>query len=128
MAPATGSSIRALIDRQLTGAKRLRNVSYEVAKISSILGILEHSNSVSVLPALALAFPEARQKFHFRPLKDPEIKREIGLILARGVTLSAAASAFRDLVTMRASYPENLPGISFKLGAAEPGRRANGRR
>lgn len=116
---AKGSSIRALIDRSLPREKRLRNVSYEVAKVSSILEIIEHSDSVAVLPGLTLAFPEARRKFHFRPMKDPVIKRELGLILPRGSSLSAAAGAFRDIVADRSSYPPNMHSLTFRI---EPAR------
>ncbi len=123
---AKGSSIRALIDRHLSHADRLHNVTYEVAKVSSILDIVERSDSVSVVPALALAYPEARRKFHFRPMSRPEIKREIGLILPRGAMLSASASAFRDLATDRSAYPVELHGISFKLPCHETRRRSAG--
>lgn len=112
---ARGSSIRALIDRHVVPARLLKSATYEVAKVSSILDIVEGSDSVSVVPALALAYPRARQLFHFRPIGEPEIKREIGLMVANGVVLSSAARAFHRLASNPHCYSDELSGLPVRL-------------
>ncbi len=121
VALAQGSGIRTLIDRSLPRGDILRNATYEVAKIHSILQIIEQSNCVSVLPALALAYPEAARKFHHRPMIDPEIQRKIGFILPRKV-LSATAAAFRDILveSLRRSAQERFPGVNFERTVLAP--------
>jgi LysR family carnitine catabolism transcriptional activator len=114
VALAQGSGIRSLIDRSLPGGDVFGRATYEVAKVHSILDIVEQSDCVSVLPALALAYPEAAKKFHHRPMRDPEIRRKVGFILPRRA-LSATAQAFCDTLTasLRQRAEDDYPGIHF---------------
>lgn len=114
VALAQGSGIRKLIDRQFPTGDVFANVTYEVAKIHSILEIVEQSDSVSVLPALAFAYPEASRKFHHRPMIDPVIKRDIGFIMPFK-PLTATAQAFRQTLkqTLEMRATEPYAGVSF---------------
>ena len=117
-----GSGLRRVIDRKLLSRDIFRNATYEVAKINSILDIVERSDCVSVLPALALAFPGAARKFHHRPMAAPDIRREIGFILPQKV-LSATAVAFRDMLSASLGRGLDRPyaGVEFDAQAASSG-------
>jgi DNA-binding transcriptional LysR family regulator len=65
----------------------------EVANVSSILDIVERSDGVSIVPALALALPVAAQRFHVRPMVGPAIRRAIGLMVAHGAKMGQLSSA-----------------------------------
>jgi LysR family carnitine catabolism transcriptional activator len=113
IALAAGSGIRTLIDRLLPKSRLFRDATYEVARVPSVLEIVEGSHSVSVIPALALASKQANKKFHHRAIDGPEIKREMGLIVRRSQALPAAAQAFQDmLIAHLGSYhAEPYPGV-----------------
>jgi DNA-binding transcriptional LysR family regulator len=110
-----GSGLRRVIDRKLLNRNIFRNATFEVAKINSILDIVERSDCVSVLPALALAFPGAARTFHHRPMIAPEIQREIGFILPQKA-LSATATAFRNTLSasLRHCFDRPYPGVTFE--------------
>lgn len=114
VALAQGSGIRKLIDRQFPTGGVFAHSTYEVARIPSILEILEQSDCISVLPALALAYPDASRKFHHRPMRDPIIIRDIGFILP-SKPLSATAQAFK--ITLKQSLEvqseQRFSGVTF---------------
>ena len=83
--------------------------------MSSILDF--ESDGVSIVPALALAFPAAAQRFHFRPMVEPAIRREIGLMVAHGAVLPAAARAFHAHAASRRSYATELASLPVKFVA-----------
>ncbi|MBK3479229.1 LysR family transcriptional regulator [Pseudomonas sp. MF6751] len=114
VALAQGSGIRRLIDRQFPIGGVFSHSTYEVSRIPSILEILEQSDCVSVLPALAFAYPGASEKFHHRPMCDPVIIRDIGFILPN-TPLSATAQAFKVTLTQSLEAQSQLPfrGVTF---------------
>ncbi len=123
VAMAQGTGIRTLIDQQLPDLDLFRNATYEIARVPSILDVVEQSDCVSVIPALMLAAPDIARRFHHRPLTDPCITRPIGLIVPRDGVLSATAEAFaRTLVSQLASVEaKKYPYVRF---LSEPRRRS----
>ena len=55
----------------------------------SIVAMLETGTAYTTLPRLA--FQDSVSTLRFIPLKNPAVKREIGIITRRGVTASPAA-------------------------------------
>lgn len=115
VAMASGTGIRTLLDRQLPRRDIFRHATYEVARVPSILDVVEQSNAVSVIPALALVGPGIAERFHHGPIVQPSIRRVIGLILSRDRAPSAAAQAFINILTTQVSAPDGLPspGVHF---------------
>jgi DNA-binding transcriptional LysR family regulator len=91
------SGNRLLIDYQLERKRLEVRGRFEVEQLSTAIGLVSAGAGVAILPAsslLAQGYPEMRQI----PLVNPVIKRAIGLIRRRGVSLSPAAQALYDLV------------------------------
>lgn len=107
------SGIRLMIDRSMSRSMLFRSATYEVARVPSVLDIVESGASVSVIPALALAFPAVDRTFHHRPINDPEVRRRIDLIVARSHTTSLAAQAFQIMVIdyIASLHREPYPGV-----------------
>ena len=124
VAMARGTGIRALIDRHLPGLDLFRDATYEVARVPSILEVVEQSDCVSVVPALMLANPDVAARFHHRPLVDPVITRPIGLITAVGTVLSATAQAFCDILLARLASIDarEFAFVRFTVPARETSR------
>ncbi|HTH98881.1 MAG TPA: LysR family transcriptional regulator [Stellaceae bacterium] len=121
VAMARGTGIRALIDRHLPGLDLFKDATYEVARVPSVLDVVEQSDCVSVIPALMLAAPDVDRRFHHRPLIDPVITRPIGLITAVDAVLSATAQAFSDVLIrrLRTVDAKKFPHIRFSASLAE---------
>jgi DNA-binding transcriptional LysR family regulator len=113
VAMAQGTGLRRLIDRQLPGIDLFRNATYEIARVPSILDVVEQSDCVFVTPALMLAAPHIASRFHHRRLVDPSITRSIGLIVPRDAVLSATAEAFRQalIAHLRVIDPQIYPFV-----------------
>ncbi len=113
VAMAKGTGVRSLIDNGLPIGTIHENVTYEVARVPSVLEIVGVTNSVSAVPALALESGGSVSHLTRIPLQEPEIWREISLIVRRGEELSASARAFRDVlvdILLKSSWQER-PGI-----------------
>ena len=59
--------------------------------------LVERGLGISILPELATP-PSGHPTIVTRPIKDPEVKRTIGLIERRSARLSPAAQKFRDML------------------------------
>jgi hypothetical protein len=96
-------------------------VTYEVARIPSVLDIVGGSSSVSIIPALALALPTVEETFHHRAICNPEISRQIDLIVSRQHTMRPAVPAFKSMLL---EHPANLPrtphpGVTIRVGRGQ---------
>ena len=121
VAMAQGTGLRTLIDKQLPGLDLFRDATYEIARVPSILDVVEQSDCVSVVPALMLAALNIAARFHHRPLVDPCITRPIGLIEPRDTVLSATAEAFRATLLAEVSAIEAKAYPFVRFSRAEDG-------
>jgi LysR family carnitine catabolism transcriptional activator len=94
MAHWTGVS--QLVDR--AAPAQMTRAIYEVSRIPTLLEVIDESNLIGLVPALALAHPSITRRFHHCAMVDPVIRRSVGCITSRDRPLSATAKAFRDLL------------------------------
>ncbi len=91
------SGNRVFLDFQLASRRIDVRGRFEVEQLSAAIGLVAAGVGVAILPAsilLARTHPEVRQV----PLVNPVIKRPIGLVRRRGISLSPAAQALYDLL------------------------------
>jgi len=74
--------------------------AYSVLTIAALVGLLENSNLVSALPALA-APDYLNPTLVYRDLSEPEVFRQLGVITLNGRLLSPAAKDFIGFIRER---------------------------
>jgi DNA-binding transcriptional LysR family regulator len=91
------SGNRALIDNALVRHGNQFSWTYEVARLSGLLGLVEAGLGVAVLPRLAT--PTAGHPM-IRTIRliEPQVCRTIGIVRRRGTTLSPHASQFLKML------------------------------
>jgi len=93
-----GSSVRRLLDRALGSLAPGVTPAYEATLMSTVAGMVRAGLGVTVLPAAALDMGEL-VGLRSRPLRDPLLTREIGVLQKSGRSLSPAAESFVKSVT-----------------------------
>lgn len=88
------AGVRRLIDREALRMGVRLNRRFEIARLSTLLGLVEAGLGVTVLPKLAI--PSIPANLHVRPLRDQNMSYPIGIITRRGKALSPAAASFRS--------------------------------
>ena len=91
------SSVRTVVDRALAGIGHFSPPDYEAGYISTALGMVEAGLGITILPSSVLRMSRSRELVS-RPIRDPGIGREVGLIQMRGRSLSKAAEAFQRAI------------------------------
>jgi len=91
------SGNRALIDSALARLGTQLRWTYEVAHLSSTLGLVEAGLGVAVLPRLATPVA-GHPTICTMPLVEPEIRRTIGILRRRGATYSPHAHHFLHML------------------------------
>ncbi len=94
IALARTSGNRLVLDRALAGSAARPRVAYEVQTGATALALIEAGLGVAAMPASALA--EHAQLVGL-PLRDPEVRRSVGLIRRRASVLSASAAQLYSL-------------------------------
>ncbi len=94
------SSVRAVVDRALAAIGHLDPPAYEASYISTALGMVEAGLGITILPASVLRMDRGHGLMS-RPIQNPKIDREVGLIQLRGRSLSPAAGAFLRVLRER---------------------------
>lgn len=98
------SSVRHLLNRALDSLGVSVTPEYEVTLMSTVAGMVRAGLGVAVLPSVALEMGELTG-LRSRPLREPMLTREIGVLRRSGRTLSPAAESFLHLLT---SSPRTL--------------------
>ncbi len=109
------SGNRVFLDHQLASRGIDMRGRFEVEQLSAAIGLVAVGAGVAILPAsilLARTHPEVRQI----PLVNPVIKRPVGLVRRRGVTLSPAAQALYDLLAQELKSSAPGRGAAKALG------------
>ncbi|MBN9528419.1 MAG: LysR family transcriptional regulator [Alphaproteobacteria bacterium] len=87
------SGIRALVDQGYQAAGIEMNIAFEVSQISTALALVEVGLGVSVLPAYAMAWSPSAG-IAARPLAEPQISREVAVIMRSFRSLPPSANEF----------------------------------
>lgn len=91
------SGNRAVLDQALSRSKVRLDWFYEVNHLSTSLGLVEAGLAISVLPRLATPQNEHPVIATVR-LKNPVVRRTIGVVERHGARLTPAAERFRQLL------------------------------
>jgi len=91
------SGNRTILESALARAKVHIEFFYEVNHLTTSLGLVERGLGISILPELATP-SGGHPTIVTKPIKDPEVRRTIGLIERRSARLSPAAQKFRDML------------------------------
>lgn len=95
------SGNRVLLDSALANSAYRPSSFFEVAHVSSLLGLVEAGLGVAAVPKLALS-----EESHSTPkgieLIDPEVFRTLGLLYRKNTTLSPSAQILYDLIKREA--------------------------
>jgi len=94
---ATGSPLRALVERALDEAGVRVEPAYEVSFSSTVISMVAAGLGVAALPVNARQV-SPRARLATRPLVRPVVERRVCLFLRRDLAPSPAAGAFRDFL------------------------------
>ncbi len=97
MTVGKSSGNRVLIDSALAQSARRPTSFFEVAHVSSLLGLVEAGLGVAAVPQLALP-AKNHSTLKGIPLIDPEVSRTLGLLCRRNNPLSPAAKVLYALI------------------------------
>jgi len=92
------SSVRHLLNRALDSLGMEVKPDYEVTLMSTVAGMVRAGLGVAILPSVALEMGELTG-LRSRPLREPMLTREIGVLRKSGRTLSPAAESFLRSLT-----------------------------
>jgi len=93
-----GSSVRGLVDQAFESIGHYVTPAYEVAHMSTALAMVRAGLGATILPSAATEV-RTLEGLCSRAVERPAIKRDIGVILKVGRSLSPAAEAFSDFLT-----------------------------
>ncbi|MBO9357843.1 LysR family transcriptional regulator [Bordetella petrii] len=91
---STDTGIDSFLRKQVRGFRQREDKRDEVSSTTSLFSLLKIPGRYSIVPALTAEHSGAAQGLHFRPLKAPQLAREICLISRRLRSLSPSAEAF----------------------------------
>ena len=96
------SDNRALVDQALASSKLQLNWSVQVGHLATSFGLVEAGAGMSVVPRLSTP-DDGHPILAVIPLKEPRIRRTIGLLERRSGRLSNAAERFKEILLIAAS-------------------------
>ncbi|WP_346908646.1 LysR substrate-binding domain-containing protein [uncultured Roseibium sp.] len=97
VAMARGTSVRNLTDAACSQLNLLFRPRFEVAHLATAGAFVAQGLGVTALPVLTLPVLRS-ERLVYRPLTEPDLVRQVGIIWRAGHVLSPAAMAFLDLV------------------------------
>lgn len=97
MTVAKASGNRVLIDSALAQIEKRPASFFEVAHVSSLLGMVEAGLGVAAVPRLALP-RKKHSTLRGIPLVEPEVSRTLGLLRRKSLPLPPAAKVLYDLI------------------------------
>lgn len=111
LAMSMNTGIRPHVERAVAKADVKLDVVCEISQLSTLGGMIEAGLGISVVPELATPIT-AHHGIVTRPLVEPVIEREIGLITRAGRSLSPAAETFREAILEQVAdmRPESVKG------------------
>jgi DNA-binding transcriptional LysR family regulator len=119
------SSVRRIVDEALFARNRMSQATFEVAFMSTAIGLVRAGLGVTILPESALEVRSASD-LESRRLNDPLLTREIGVLKRRACSLSPASESFIDFLL--ANVGDSRPTLHEGRAAAKPPHRARPRR
>jgi DNA-binding transcriptional LysR family regulator len=97
------SGNRALIDQALARSNLRLDWSFEVVHLSTSFGLVEAGVGMSIVPRLARPL-DKHPSIAVVPVRDPVVRRTVGIVERRAGRISHAANAFRQLLVQEAGF------------------------
>lgn len=91
---------RAILDDALGPRREFMHWRYEVQHVATAVQLVVESAALTVVPQLAFD-PAARRGLVAVPIRNPIVKRTLGIVSRRGYPLSAPGQAFLDIIARR---------------------------
>ena len=95
--PARGTGNRLMMDEALARKQRPLRWDMEVGRTTSALALVARGLGLAPVPKFAMTDPSS-SGLRWRPLKDPDVSRPVGLITRYGQADTPSASALKDAV------------------------------
>ena len=102
----TKTAIRSIIDDAMGAAHLAANWQYEVQHVETAVHLVEAGLGLAVVLSVDVAFHRGRGLVAV-PLRSPKVVVTYGLVTRRGMPLSPAAAAVRDLLIKELSAEES---------------------
>ena len=119
------SSVRRIVDEALFARNRISQATFEVAFMSTAIGLVRAGLGVTILPESALEVRSASD-LESRRLHDPLLTREIGVLKRRACSLSPASESFINFLL--ANVRDSQPALNEARAVAKARDRAPPRR
>jgi DNA-binding transcriptional LysR family regulator len=118
------SGNRALIDQALARSNLRLSWSFEVVHLSTSFGLVEAGVGMSIVPRLARPFEE-HPSIAVVPVRDPVVRRTVGIVERRTGQTSHAAAAFRRLLVQEAKLLDDQSAVhpSAPVAKTRPAKR-----
>ncbi|OZI36971.1 LysR family transcriptional regulator [Bordetella genomosp. 10] len=116
------TGIDSFLRKHARGFRQREGHRNEASSTTSLFSLLKSAGNYSVVPALTVQHGYAH-KLHFRPLKSPQLMREICLISRRLRSLSPGAEAF--LALLRQVLRDTPVPPHTRIAAAAPSGKVN---
>jgi DNA-binding transcriptional LysR family regulator len=101
----TKTAIRSIIDDAMGAARLAPNWQYEVQHVETAVHLVEAGLGLAVVLSVDVAFHRGRSVVAL-PLRSPKVVVTYGLVTRRGMPLSPAAAAVRELLVQELSGAE----------------------
>ena len=89
------TSVRHLMDQAFAKIGQSPNPTYEASYMSTAMSMVEAGLGITILPSLALSTLRI-PNVEVRPLENPVVERQVGIIAKRGRVFPPAAQAFLE--------------------------------
>jgi LysR family carnitine catabolism transcriptional activator len=110
------STVRSLVNRAFADRDLLVAPAYEVTYMSTAAGLVRAGLGIALLPSTAIELSTG-SGIVSRPVRSPDLRRAIALVLKAGRSLSPAAQAFKDMLVGSIAS-----GASENMIEDQPGR------
>ncbi len=95
--PARGTGNRLSIDDAMAQGRLTAQWTYEVGRSTTAMEMVHAGSGIALLPRSVMQ-SALGQQLHFKPLKNPEIKRPVGLLSRVGTSESTAVGMAKQAV------------------------------
>jgi DNA-binding transcriptional LysR family regulator len=107
------TSVRHLTDQAFAKIGQTLSPTYEASYMSTAISMVEAGLGITVLPSLALSSLRI-PNVQVRPLNNPVIKREVGIIYKKNKVFGPAAQAFSEILKKDKAVKNLIYEISNK--------------
>ncbi|MCW9049352.1 MAG: LysR substrate-binding domain-containing protein, partial [Deltaproteobacteria bacterium] len=109
------TSVRHLMEQAFAKIGESLNPTYEASYMSTVISMVEAGLGITVLPSLALSTLRL-PNVQLRPLHNPVVRREIGILSKKNKVFAPAAKVFLEILTKDNSVKTLIREIRWNSG------------